>query len=184
MQNLQSFASAVGRRLLGEVGNLPALSGNYAKSSGPVNSEEIQRAIDVLSLGSGSFSAFPNSEAEVLESAVNTDAAAMQSGAANQSTDEVSGSKHSKWAYFMIIPAAILLISLIVAPILVWRKRGRAAIGPWKTGLSDPLQKAFVTGKHSYYPICFYGLGSRYIACRKNRNYLPSTNLSSITKFA
>ncbi|XP_052147287.1 protein MALE DISCOVERER 2-like isoform X1 [Oryza glaberrima] len=146
MQNLQSFASAVGRRLLGEVGNLPALSGNDAKSSGPVNSEEIQRAIDVLSLGSGSFSAFPNSEAEVLESAVNTDAAAMQSVAANQSTDEVSGSKHSKWAYFMIIPAAILLISLIVAPILVWRKRGRAAIGPWKTGLSGPLQKAFVTG--------------------------------------
>uniref|UniRef100_A0A0E0BYV1 Protein kinase domain-containing protein n=1 Tax=Oryza meridionalis TaxID=40149 RepID=A0A0E0BYV1_9ORYZ len=146
MQNLQSFASAVGRRLLGEVGNLPALSGNDAKSSGPVNSEEIQRAIDVLSLGSGSFSAFPNSEAEVLESAVNTDAAAMQSGAANQSTNEVSGSKHSKWAYFMIIPAAILLISLIVAPILVWRKRGHAAIGPWKTGLSGPLQKAFVTG--------------------------------------
>uniref|UniRef100_A0A0E0JFE5 Leucine-rich repeat-containing N-terminal plant-type domain-containing protein n=1 Tax=Oryza punctata TaxID=4537 RepID=A0A0E0JFE5_ORYPU len=149
MQNLQSFASAMRRRLLGEVGNLLALSGNDDKSSGPVNSEEIQRAIDVLSLGSGSFSAFSNSEAEVLESAVNTDAAAMQSGAANQSTDEVSGSKYSKWAYFMIIPAAIFLISLIVTPILVWRKRGRAAIGPWKTGLSGPLQKAFVTERNA-----------------------------------
>ncbi|KAF0924883.1 hypothetical protein E2562_014967 [Oryza meyeriana var. granulata] len=146
IQNLQSFARAMHRRLLHEVGNLPALSGNDAKSSVPANSEETQRAVDVLSLGSGSFSAFPNSDGEVLESALNADAAAVQSAAANQSTGEVSGAKYSKWAYFMILPAAILLISLIVAPILVWRKRGRAPIGPWKTGLSGPLQKAFVTG--------------------------------------
>uniref|UniRef100_A0A0D9UY39 Protein kinase domain-containing protein n=1 Tax=Leersia perrieri TaxID=77586 RepID=A0A0D9UY39_9ORYZ len=146
IRNLQSIASAMRRRLLGEVGNLPALSGNDAKSSGPANSEESQRAIDVLSLGSGSFSAFPNSEGEVLESALNSDPAALQSATANQSTGDESGAKYSKWVYLVIFPAAILLISLIVASILVWRKRGRAPIGPWKTGLSGPLQKALVTG--------------------------------------
>uniref|UniRef100_A0A0D9UY38 Protein kinase domain-containing protein n=1 Tax=Leersia perrieri TaxID=77586 RepID=A0A0D9UY38_9ORYZ len=91
IRNLQSIASAMRRRLLGEVGNLPALSGNDAKSSGPANSEESQRAIDVLSLGSGSFSAFPNSEGEVLESALNSDPAALQSATANQSTGDESG---------------------------------------------------------------------------------------------
>ncbi|XP_006645618.1 protein MALE DISCOVERER 2 isoform X2 [Oryza brachyantha] len=146
IQNLQSFASAMRRRLLSEAGNLPALSGNDAKSPGPENSEETQRAIDVLSLGSGSFSAFPNSDGEVLESTLNADAVAVQSVAANQSTGEVSSAKYSKWLYFMILPAAILLISLIVAPILLCRKQGRAPIGPWKTGLSGPLQKALITG--------------------------------------
>ncbi|KAL5227612.1 hypothetical protein ABZP36_015877 [Zizania latifolia] len=146
IQNLQSFASAMRRRLLREVGNLPALSGNDAKPSDPANTKETQRAVDVLSLGSGSFAAFPNSDGEVLESVLNADAAAVQSAAANQSIGEASGAKYSKWAYFIMLPAAILLISLIVLTILVWRKRGRAQIGPWKTGLSGPLQKAFVTG--------------------------------------
>ncbi|KAG8052967.1 hypothetical protein GUJ93_ZPchr0001g32764 [Zizania palustris] len=150
IQNLQSFASAMRRRLLREVGNLPALSGNDAKPSVPANTKETQRAVDVLSLGSGSFAAFPNSDGEVLESVLDVDAdadsAAVQSAAANQSIGEASRAKYSKWAYFIILPAAILLISLIVLTILVWRKRGRAQIGPWKTGLSGPLQKAFVTG--------------------------------------
>lgn len=154
MPNVQSLASAVRRRLLREAGNLPALSGNDAKSSGPANLKEIQSAFDVLSLGSGSFSAFPNSDGEILmpllpESVLNANAAALQqlSAAVSQSTDEeLSGTKYSKWAYLIIIPAGILLISLIVASILVWRKRGRAPIRPWKTGLSGPLQKAFVTG--------------------------------------
>jgi hypothetical protein len=143
MHNLQSFASAMSRRLLREAGNLPALSGNDL-----ANSKEIPRPVDVLSLGSGSFSAFPKSNGPLLpESVQNVDPATVKqlSAAVTQSADkESSGAKYSKWIYVLIFPAAILLI---VVPILICRKQGHASMGPWRTGLSGPLQKAFVTGK-------------------------------------
>lgn len=146
MQNLQSFANAMSRRLLREAGNLPALSGNDLASS-----KEIQRPLDVLSLGSGSFSAFPKSNGQIMmpllpESVENVNAATLKqiSAAVNQSADkESSGAKYSKWIYLLIFPAAILLI---VVPILVCRNRGHAPMPPWRTGLSGQLQKAFVTG--------------------------------------
>uniref|UniRef100_A0ACD5VDK8 Uncharacterized protein n=1 Tax=Avena sativa TaxID=4498 RepID=A0ACD5VDK8_AVESA len=144
MQNLQSFASAMSRRLLREAGNLPALSGNDFASS-----KEIQRPLDVLSQGSGSFSAFPKSNEQITtpslpESAENVNAANQLSAPVTQSADkESSGSKYSNWIFVLIFPAAILLI---LVPILVCRKRGNASMGPWRTGLSGQLQKAFVTG--------------------------------------
>ncbi|KAM0915256.1 hypothetical protein ACQ4PT_010963 [Festuca glaucescens] len=146
MHNLQSFASAMSRRLLREAGNLPALSGNDL-----ANSKEIPRPVDVLSLGSGSFSAFPKSNGQIImpllpESVQNVDAATLKqlSAAVTQSADkEPSGAKYSKWIYVLIFPAAILLI---VVPILVCRKQGHASMPPWRTGLSGQLQKAFVTG--------------------------------------
>ncbi|CAL4958892.1 unnamed protein product [Urochloa decumbens] len=151
MQNLQSFASAMRRRLLSEADNLPALLGNDAKSSVPENSKEIKKPADVLSLGSGSFPAFPSTYGQALSPLVPEaiDATALQqlSTEVAQSTDvEMSDTKYSKWAYLITIPVAILLISLVAVILLVWRKRGRAPIAPWKTGLSGPIQKALVTG--------------------------------------
>ncbi|KAL6627222.1 hypothetical protein ACP70R_030948 [Stipagrostis hirtigluma subsp. patula] len=149
MRNLQSFASAMHRRLLLEAGNLPALTGNDVKSSDLATSKETQRPAEVLSLGSGAFPAFPKPDGQILmpllPEAIDATQVHQLSADVAQSTDK-SGAKYSKWAYLIIIPAAILLICLIVALILVWRKRGRAPIAPWKTGLSGPLQKAFVAG--------------------------------------
>ncbi|KAL6838666.1 hypothetical protein ACP4OV_031380 [Aristida adscensionis] len=146
MHNLQSFASAMHGRLLLESGNLPALTGNDPV---PPNSEEARRPVDVFSLGSGSFPAFPSSNSQILMPLLpkEIDATTVQQISAEvaQSTDD-DGAKYSKWLYLIIIPAVILLIALIVALILVWRKRGHAPIPPWKTGLSGPLQKAFVAG--------------------------------------
>lgn len=152
MKNLQSFASAMRRRLLSETDNLPALLGNDAKSSDPQNPKEIQRPVDVISLGSGSFSAFPGIYGDALTPLLpeDIDATAVQqlSTEVAQSTDvETTGTKNSKWAYIITIPAVILLIGLIVLIILVLRKRGRASVAPWKTGLSGPIQKALVTGE-------------------------------------
>lgn len=172
MQNLQSFASAMRRRLLSEADNLPALLGNDAKSSALGNSKEIPRSADVLSLGSGSFPAFPSSYGQALTPLVPEaiDAAALQqlSTEVAQSTDvEMSGTKYSKWAYLITIPATVLLIFLIVVILLVCRKRGGAPIAPWKTGLSGPLQKALVTGETflSFYSI--YNLGSKCMQSTK-----------------
>lgn len=152
LQNLQSFASAMRRRLLSETDNLPALLGNDAKPSDPENLKEIQRPVEVISLGSGSFPAFPNLHGQGLTPLLpeDIDATALQqlpTKVAQSNDVETSGTKYCKWPYFVTIPAAILLISMIVVIVLVLRKRGRAPVAPWKTGLSGPIQKALVTGE-------------------------------------
>ena len=171
MQNLQSFASAMRRRILSEADNLPALLGNDAKSSALENTKEIQRPPDVLSLGSGSFPAFPKSYGQALSPLVPEaiDATALQqlSTEVAKSTDvEMSDTKYSKWAYLITIPAAILLVSLIVLILLVWRKRGRTP-APWRTGLSGPIQKALVTGETFLPSYLFLQLGSKCLQYTK-----------------
>ncbi|XP_010494736.1 PREDICTED: protein MALE DISCOVERER 1 [Camelina sativa] len=50
------------------------------------------------------------------------------------------------WLYVIIGVAAFVAVMIIVAVIFFCRKRAVKSIGPWKTGLSGQLQKAFVTG--------------------------------------
>jgi hypothetical protein len=164
MHNLQSFASVMRRRLLSENDNLAALLGNDDKSSDLQNLKEIQRSVDVNSVGSGSFSAFPGIYGQALAPLLpeDIDATTVQqlSTDVTQTTNvEMSGTTYSKWAYIITIPAAILLISLIVL-ILVLRKRGRAPVAPWKTGLSGPIQKALVTGEKLLLVYLILHLGS------------------------
>jgi len=52
------------------------------------------------------------------------------------------------WLYVVIGVAAFVAMLIIVAVIFFFRKRAVKSIGPWKTGLSGQLQKAFVTGKN------------------------------------
>ncbi|XVE51472.1 hypothetical protein DITRI_Ditri02bG0043600 [Diplodiscus trichospermus] len=49
------------------------------------------------------------------------------------------------WKYLISIPCVAVLLA-VVAMIIMCRKRAAKTIGPWKTGLSGQLQKAFVTG--------------------------------------
>ena len=52
-----------------------------------------------------------------------------------------------RWLYLTVLPAAgLLLLAGIACWLLPCRKSAVATIGPWKTGLSGQLQKAFVTG--------------------------------------
>jgi hypothetical protein len=53
-----------------------------------------------------------------------------------------------KWLYTIVLPpaAGLLLLTGIACFLLPCRKTAAATIGPWKTGLSGHLQKAFVTG--------------------------------------
>jgi hypothetical protein len=46
-----------------------------------------------------------------------------------------------------VIPSIALLLIVIACMLLLCRNKSVATIGPWKTGLSGQLQKAFVTGK-------------------------------------
>ncbi|CDY26358.1 BnaA02g24120D [Brassica napus] len=59
--------------------------------------------------------------------------------------EETKGSK-DVWLYVLIGVAAFVAVLIVIAVIFFFRKRAVKTIGPWKTGLSGQLQKAFVTG--------------------------------------
>jgi hypothetical protein len=59
-------------------------------------------------------------------------------------------SRSLRWLYMVVLPAVALLLLAGLACWLLCRKSAVATIGPWKTGLSGQLQKAFVTGIYCY----------------------------------
>ncbi|CAD6271233.1 unnamed protein product [Miscanthus lutarioriparius] len=56
-------------------------------------------------------------------------------------------SRSMRWLYMVVLPAVALLSLAGLACWLLCRKSAVATIGPWKTGLSGQLQKAFVTDR-------------------------------------
>lgn len=132
------FVNTVRRRLLEETSNLAAA---------PASSAPPKEFAAVPSTGSGSFPAISSKKpSPAPASAPNT----LSSSTPTKTTDSVgnedASSKRSvKWVYVLVLP---LLASLLVMAcmLLVCRNKGVATIGPWKTGLSGQLQKAFVTG--------------------------------------
>ncbi|KAG9133208.1 hypothetical protein Leryth_026885 [Lithospermum erythrorhizon] len=50
------------------------------------------------------------------------------------------------WKYIIGISSGIVLISVAMAMLIICKGRAAKTIGPWKSGLSGQLQKAFVTG--------------------------------------
>lgn len=61
--------------------------------------------------------------------------------------EEKSKGFQDVWLYIVIGVSAFAAMIIIVALIFWFRKKAVKSIGPWKTGLSGQLQKAFVTGK-------------------------------------
>ena len=50
------------------------------------------------------------------------------------------------WKYIIIIAVGAVLVILAVAIFYLWKSKAARVIGPFKTGISGQLQKAFVTG--------------------------------------
>ncbi|KAJ7947097.1 putative Receptor protein kinase [Quillaja saponaria] len=50
------------------------------------------------------------------------------------------------WKYLIIISGIVILIFVAAVLLCMLKSQGATTIGPWKTGLSGQLQKAFVTG--------------------------------------
>eukprot|EP00256_Glycine_max_P055780 XP_014623054.1 protein MALE DISCOVERER 2 [Glycine max] len=59
--------------------------------------------------------------------------------------DETNGASRNLWKYIIVVVVVVLVIVIIIL-LYVSRKRAAKVIGPWKTGLSGQLQKAFITG--------------------------------------
>ncbi|XP_006644509.2 protein MALE DISCOVERER 2-like [Oryza brachyantha] len=54
--------------------------------------------------------------------------------------------RFKRWLYAIVFSSIALLLISIVCLFVLCRNKSVATIGPWKTGLSGQLQKAFVTG--------------------------------------
>ncbi|CAO2183293.1 unnamed protein product [Urochloa humidicola] len=124
-------ASQFGQRRLLQDSNLAAPSSANAP---------VPAAVPVPSTGTGSFSAFgPNN---VPVPAVNPP---ISPPIVPSATTDVP-KRSIKWLYAIVLPLAALLLIGISCMFLLCRNKSGKTIGPWKTGLSGQLQKAFVTG--------------------------------------
>lgn len=155
MRNLQQNAEgSVRRELLQEARNLPALSGANGSSLPP------PKAVSVPSSGSGSFPAVPSSmnipSLNSMPAALDPSFISIPQLPTIPSKPDDSkgnhflfGEKLEKLGYLLVLPGIALLATIIAGMLFMFRRPRQAAIGPWKTGLSGQLQKAFVTGEPS-----------------------------------
>ncbi|MBA0683860.1 hypothetical protein Goari_025487 [Gossypium aridum] len=142
MQDVASFAR---RRLLAQSKNLPAVPATGMSSNEQIISLPTTRS-------SGSFPAVPKAKQPSAPSpspspsvetppTLETD---TKSGEPPPEEPSETGSGNI-WKYLIIIPVVVILLAFL-AFLFLCRKRAAKTIGPWKTGLSGQLQKAFVTG--------------------------------------
>ncbi|XP_064960039.1 protein MALE DISCOVERER 2-like isoform X2 [Musa acuminata AAA Group] len=135
----------VRRRLAEETRNLHAAPG----SDGPLN-----QVVSVPPTASGSFPAIRDksklkpSLSPISPSLppVSPSIAHPESTPTSVVNDLTSSRRSAMWKYILVLLVAALFLALATCIFLVCHSKGVATIGPWKTGLSGQLQKAFVTG--------------------------------------
>ncbi|KAJ0016668.1 hypothetical protein Pint_10382 [Pistacia integerrima] len=148
MQNLVNVAR---RRLHEQSSNLPA-----APATGEPSSDHIIALPTARS--SGTFPAIPNAKKKHYPSPAPTlqplDDAGSKSPRSDITINQPSPSPPSLssdasgsiWRYVYIVPSGAALFIFAAAMVFMCRTRAVRTIGPWKTGLSGQLQKAFITG--------------------------------------
>jgi len=151
-RNIPEFVSSTRRKLLQSSGNNLA-----AAPFGDKPTIEFSTAPTTFS--SGAFPAAPDANENQNQPAPSDPHSDAPDDASdeNQSHDASDGNQTSQqhvnngasrktWKCIISIILLVLLI-IIITLSYIWRKRAAKVIGPWKTGLSGQLQKAFITGK-------------------------------------
>ncbi|PIN08779.1 Serine/threonine protein kinase [Handroanthus impetiginosus] len=141
--NIENEVNNVRRVLLEEPSNLVASPPNVGTLTPPGPSDALP------SRSSGSFPAIPNGK-KLSHAPIPSPASqehktpdATNPDALNQPTGGKSG--HSLKLIVGLSVLALLFV-LAVAMLIICRSRAARTIGPWNTGLSGQLQKAFITG--------------------------------------
>ncbi|GMI64614.1 MALE DISCOVERER1 [Hibiscus trionum] len=140
--NIPDVVPFARRRLLAQSKNLPAVPASSMSSNNQIISLPTTRS-------SGSFPAVPKAKnkhppAPPLQVEPPPPVTNAQSEEPPGEQSSESGSR-SLWKYLIIIPCVVIFLVFLVF-LFMCRKRAAKTIGPWKTGLSGQLQKAFVTG--------------------------------------
>ncbi|KAJ8546552.1 hypothetical protein K7X08_032626 [Anisodus acutangulus] len=151
IHTVQNQANVARRKLVEQSSNLAAVPANGGKPLGPVITVPSSRS-------SGSFRAVPNtqetpptplpSSRQHPEPQEKSIPKGQPNSAVKQPTDRQAPPAHKSgntWKYIVGFFGVFLLVAA-ASVFLVCRSRAARTIGPWKTGLSGQLQKAFVTG--------------------------------------
>ncbi|KAA8515098.1 hypothetical protein F0562_018115 [Nyssa sinensis] len=154
VQNVQNLVNSARRRLLQQSSNLAAAPASGESPPGQIIALSNTRS-------SGSFPAVPNGKKGPSETpAPSPDSSSHQThntsdpnvhspGSVKKPTDvqpstgETSG---NRWKYIVGVSGMVLSLIVAAAMFFMCQNRSVSTIGPWKTGLSGQLQKAFVTG--------------------------------------
>ncbi|KAK4857850.1 hypothetical protein QYF36_007193 [Acer negundo] len=147
--NFQNLVSVARRRLLEQSSNLLAPPATVGPPSNQIIALPTARS-------SGAFPAVPNAKKRQYPSpapqpsSADTPVPATQGGNSSQNPAaagaNTTSNSSSIWKYIYIIPAVVAVLIIVAATYIMCRSRTVRTIGPWKTGLSGQLQKAFVTG--------------------------------------
>jgi len=146
------LAGVLRRRLLEQSSNLEAVP---PKTNGPPP----QITTQPISRSSGSFPAVTNKKNQT-QASLSPDSSDSQNE--NKPTESATGARSQPgkarssgkvWVYVAIGLGSAFLLLVVAALFIIWRRRKAKPIGPFKTGISGQLQKAFVTGSSS----CFLG---------------------------
>lgn len=146
---MQPAINSARRRLFQDGSNLAAA---------PVSGSPSIEAVAVPSTGSGTFSAVPNSnggQSSALSpkdpsSAPPSDsppAISDPNSLSETKTEENENSHEVAEIIVLVLPGAAIFLILIAGILMLLRQKGPKTVAPSKTGLSGPLQKAFVEGK-------------------------------------
>lgn len=132
------------RKLAEQSSNLAAAPVNGGAQLGNITPQPISRS-------SGSFPAVPGKKGKSPDQSPSPSGDPKQHsksnpGAPQQTDNQDSGKFGISWKFIVGILCGVFLLIIAVVIICICRSRAARTIGPWKTGLSGQLQKAFVTG--------------------------------------
>ncbi|KAK3027916.1 hypothetical protein RJ639_040599 [Escallonia herrerae] len=145
VQNVQSLVNIVRRKLVEQSSNLAA-----APASGGSHPDHIIALPTTRS--SGSFPAVPKDKKKQ-SPPVPSPARPPSPGTGSNPAAKVPyhgkaavSRSSNTWKIIVGVTSAFFLLVVAAALIFICRTRAASTIGPWRTGLSGQLQKAFVTG--------------------------------------
>ncbi|KAF8026374.1 hypothetical protein BT93_F2995 [Corymbia citriodora subsp. variegata] len=181
VQNTQNGFSSR-RKLLGQSSNLAAAPVDVGSLPSEITTVPITRS-------SGSFPAVPDGKkkqsaappalAPLLPSPPPQNSP-MPNDKSSQATNTDSPprglSEEARRYIIIIVPSVAVLLIIVVSMFIFCRKRGVATIGPWKTGLSGQLQKAFITG------VPKLNRSELEAACEDFSNIVSTTNVCTVYK--
>ncbi|XP_019170172.1 PREDICTED: protein MALE DISCOVERER 2-like isoform X2 [Ipomoea nil] len=137
-QSTSSRLHAITRRKLAEqANNLAAAPANGGAQLGKISPQPFSRS-------SGSFPAVPGTKPKPPQSPPPSRDPKQHSKPNSKKPDNQDSG--FPWKYIVAILCGVLLLIIALVIICICRSRAARNIGPWKTGLSGQLQKAFVTG--------------------------------------
>lgn len=140
IQAIESEVSFLRRRLLQDFSTR-----NLAAAPAPEGPPPDRGAGSPTMHSSGAFPAVPHkNEKQPIAPVPSPLPDTAHSPPVHPSTDR--GSFENIWKYLLIAAAAAILFIVAAIIFCIWRSKAVKTIGPWKTGLSGQLQKAFVTG--------------------------------------